>query len=125
MASPESRAPRRRGGYTRADASLLGQIGAHRRWATEDGVAGTAKARATYLESFEAGHGCNLCGPRIEIPPDLPAAERRRRGAHLKRAHYLRMAMASHQAKARKKAARERHPRTAKEVADADPAATG
>jgi len=66
----------------------------HDSWArTADPAARTAPARAAAESRFER-----------EVDPDgvLPPEERRRRAEHARKAHYLRMALAS--AKARRKA---------------------
>ena len=73
------------------DHSLAGRLGGLTRAATHDGLTVTAKARGTFSASFQDGHGCAVCN-RIEIPPDLPPAERERRSVALRRLHYTRIA---------------------------------
>ena len=82
-----------------ARASLLGRIGAHRLHATHDSRETTAKARETFLASFER-----------EVDPGyvLPEAERARRAAHARKAHFARLALRSVEVR-----------RVAKEAADA------
>lgn len=84
--------------------SLAGRVGGFARAAKHDGREMTAKARATFAESFLAGHACRVC-PAIEFPPDLLPAERERRAEALRRAHYARVALASARSRSKKKAA--------------------
>jgi hypothetical protein len=67
-------------------AALIGRIGAHRLHATHDSREVTAPARAAFRDSFER-----------EVDPDfvLPEAERKRRAAHARKAHYARLALKS------------------------------
>ena len=76
--SPGSRSP--------ADRALAGRIGALRLHATHDPRATTANARRAFLDAFE----------RV-VDPDgvLPAAERTRRAAYARRAHFARLARLS------------------------------
>jgi len=86
--------PPRVSGRTAAEKSLHGRMAVHDSWArTADPAARTAPARAAAESRFER-----------EVDPDgvLPPEERRRRAEHARKAHYLRMALAS--AKARRKA---------------------
>ena len=71
--------------------SLSGRIGAHALHATHDPRETTRAARAAFLDSFER-----------EADPDgvLSPEERRRRAKHLRKAHFLRLALKS--AKARR-----------------------
>jgi hypothetical protein len=72
---------------------LAGRVGAYQRWAfTEDRRAATAAARAAFLDRFER-----------EVDPDgtLAPAERARRAAYARKAHFTRMAYLS--AKARRR----------------------
>ena len=80
-----------------ADLALRGRIGAHLLHARYDSRVLTAPARAAFLASFERA-----------VDPDglLPADERRRRAAHLRAAHFARLARLS--ALARRKRARRR-----------------
>ena len=73
---------------------MRAKLAAHTRWAHEDPVAGTAKARAKFLESFID-----------QVDPDrvLPEAERLRRAESARSAHFSRLAYAS--ARARRKRA--------------------
>lgn len=68
------------------DLALRGRIGAHLLHARYDSRALTANARAAFLSSFERA-----------VDPDgvLPAEERRRRAAHLRAAHFARLARLS------------------------------
>ena len=63
-----------------------GRLGAHIAHSRNDPRAMTAPARGAFLSSFER-----------QADPDgiLPVAERMRRAEHLKRAHFLRMALKS------------------------------
>ena len=63
-----------------------GRLGAHAAHSRNDPRAMTAAARGAFLSSFER-----------QADPDgiLPVAERMRRAEHLKRAHFLRMALKS------------------------------
>ncbi len=81
-----------------ADLALRGRIGAHLLHARYDSRVLTAPARAAFLASFERA-----------VDPDgvLPADERRRRAAHLRAAHFARLARLSAQAR-RARAARRR-----------------
>ena len=65
---------------------LRGRIGAHIAHSRNDPRAMTSAARGAFLSSFER-----------QADPDgiLPVAERMRRAEHLKRAHFLRMALKS------------------------------
>ena len=74
-----------------------GRLGAHAAHSRNDPRAMTSAARTAFLSSFE----------RIADPDGvLPDAERLRRAEHLKKAHFLRLAMKS--ASARKARARRR-----------------
>ena len=69
--------------------SLRARALAFRRSALYDGATVTANARQVYRNSFTDGHGpCSLCGPRVEIPAELPLAERTRRSRALRSAHF-------------------------------------
>lgn len=74
-----------------SERSLKARIAAHEKWARQDPVAGTAKARTAFLGRFER-----------EVDPDglLSPAERARRAEHALKAHMTRLALAS--AKARR-----------------------
>jgi len=67
-------------------AAAIGRIGAHVSHSRHDSREITAKARATFHDSFER-----------EVDPDfvLPEAERQRRAKHARKAHYARMALKS------------------------------
>jgi hypothetical protein len=71
--------------------ALRGRLGGLVRSATHDGATVTKAARSTFTDSFRVGHGCSVCPP-IEIPIDLPANERARRAAVLRKLHYTRVA---------------------------------
>jgi len=73
-----------------------GRIGAHVAHSRNDPRKMTAAARDAFLSSFE----------RLADPDGiLPVAERMRRAGHLKKAHFLRLAMKSAKARARSRAA--------------------
>lgn len=79
--------------YTRHGA----QIAAHTRWAhTADRSAATAPARTAFIARFE-----RLVDPEGVLSP----AERSKRAESAKKAHMLRLAVASAAARARRKAA--------------------
>jgi hypothetical protein len=69
-----------------AELALRGRIGAHLLHARYDSRALTAHARATFLASFERA---------VDPEGRLPADERRRRAAHLRAAHFTRLARLS------------------------------
>lgn len=72
---------------TPSERTLRARIAAHESWAaTPDPAARTAPARAAFLDSFER-----------QADPDgvLEPAERARRAAHLRSAHFARLALAS------------------------------
>lgn len=79
---------------TATERSQRARIAAHTKWAHEDPVAGTAKARATFLQRFldevDAAH------------PGLDELERHRRAEHLKSAYFARLALASARARRKK-----------------------
>lgn len=74
-----------------SERSLRARLAAHERWARQDPVAGTAKARQAFLARFER-----------EVDPEgaLSPAERARRAEHARKAYFTRLALAS--AKARR-----------------------
>jgi hypothetical protein len=76
-----------------ADLALRGRIGAHLLHARYDSKVLTAPARAAFLAGFERA-----------VDPDgrLPADERRRRAAHLRAAHFARLARLSALARRRR-----------------------
>jgi hypothetical protein len=78
---------------TPSELSQRARIAAHSKWAKNDPVEGTAKARATFLQRF-----------LDEVDPGrtLPELERLRRAEHAKSAYFARLAFKS--AKARRKA---------------------
>lgn len=77
---------------TAAERSLRARLGAHALWAqTEDRAARTVAARRGFQRRFE-----NQVDPEGLLDP----AERARRAEHLRKAHMLRLSMAS--AKARR-----------------------
>ncbi len=81
-----------------AERTLRARIAANAKWAHTDPVAGTAKARAKFLESF-----------LDEVDPDrvLPEAERLRRAENARAAHFTRMAFKSAKARRQRKSAKE------------------
>ncbi|MFJ8685064.1 hypothetical protein [Micromonospora wenchangensis] len=82
------------------DAALIAKLAAHVKWAAcPDRTAATAAARKAYADRWEKA-----------VDPDntLPEAERARRAAHAKSAHYMRMALKSHEARRNNTAARKR-----------------
>lgn len=78
------------------------RLGGYATAARYDGHAINAKARATYRDSFRAGHGCKLC-PAFTMPEGLPEAEVARRAEALRRGHFTRLAIASSRARAKRK----------------------
>lgn len=74
--------------------ALRGRIGAHLLHATHDSLRLTARAREAFLAGFER-----------QVDPDglLPADERRRRAAHLRAAHFARLARRSAMVRAKRK----------------------
>ena len=89
-------------------ASLLGRLGAHVAHSRHDSKTLTAKARETFLARFEQ-----------EVDPDrvLPAAERRRRAEHARKAYFARLAGASARARKKKKDAAGVEPAASEEAA--------
>lgn len=77
---------------TPAERSLRASIASHSKWAHTDPTEGTKAARAAFLDRFDR-----------EADPDgtLDPAERARRAAHLRSAHFKRLAMKSAQARRR------------------------
>ena len=78
---------------TPAERSLLGKYAVERSWAqTEDRTARTAAARAAFDRKFDD-----------EVDPDrvLDPAERARRAAHARKAHFAKLALASSKARRR------------------------
>ncbi len=84
-------------GIDRADRALRGRIGAYRLHATHDSRETSKPGRVAFLASFE-----RLVDPDGSLPP----AERIRRAAHARSAHFARLAYLS--AKARRRRARRR-----------------
>lgn len=76
--------------------TLRAKLAAHTRWATEDPVAGTEKARRAFRDSFEN-----------KVDPDgvLHPAERARRAEQARKAHYTRLALKSARARRAKRGA--------------------
>jgi hypothetical protein len=76
-----------------SERSLRARIAAHTRWSRSDPVAGTAAARAAFLDRFER-----------EVDPDglLSNAERARRAASLRKAYFTRLALKSARSRARR-----------------------
>lgn len=74
-----------------AERVLAGRIGAHERWAREsDRTAATAPARQAFADRFER---------EVDPTNTLPPAERAIRAAHAKKAYFLRLSLASAQAR--------------------------
>src|SRR5438067_1947749 len=71
---------------TPAERRLRAQLGAHAMHARNDPKKTTAKARAAFLDGFEA---------KADPTGVLPVEERRRRAEHLRKAHFTRLALAS------------------------------
>jgi hypothetical protein len=78
---------------TPTERSLRAKAAAHTKWAHHDPVAGTAKARATFLQSFI---------DKVDPDRTLPEAERLRRAESARSAHFADLAYRS--ARARRKA---------------------
>lgn len=77
---------------TPAQRSLRAHLAAHEKWAkATDPSAATAPARAAFLDRFER-----------QVDPDgiLAPAERSRRAAHARKAHFSRLALQSSRARA-------------------------
>jgi hypothetical protein len=70
----------------------IARIAALSRSATESGRDRLAAANATYRESFNVSHECNVC-KRVDIDQELPAEEIARRGAALYRRHMQALAL--------------------------------
>jgi hypothetical protein len=66
-------------------------------WAAQyDAPAAAAHARAVKAAGWLFGHGCSVCGERINIPTDLETKERKRRADVLRKRHYSLLAMRRH-----------------------------
>jgi hypothetical protein len=78
---------------TPKERSLLARVAACERWAREDGVAGTEKARAKSPGQLAYWHD--------KVDPDrvLDEAERARRAESARKAHFTRLALASARAR--------------------------
>jgi hypothetical protein len=85
-------------GLDRSDRALRGRIGAYRMHATHDSRETSKPGRRAFMASFE----------RL-VDPDgiLPPAERARRAAHARSAHFAKLAYLSAKAR-RKRSARRR-----------------
>ena len=84
---------------TPSERSLRARLAVHTSWAnTPDPSSRTAPARAAALARFER-----------EVDPEgvLPEVERRRRAEHAKKAYFLRLALASAQARRKGAASRD------------------
>jgi hypothetical protein len=81
--------------------ALYSRLGGFATAAGHDSRAINAKARSTYRESFRIGHRCKLC-PAFLMPEGLPESEVDRRSKALRRAHYVRLAIASGKARRRR-----------------------
>jgi hypothetical protein len=84
--------------------ALRGRLGGLATAARHDGRTMTSVARATYRDSFRAGHECASCGSTV-IPPGLSESEVQRRADALFRGHMARLAYASSLKRSRKAAA--------------------
>ena len=75
---------------SKAEVSLASSIAAHIKWSQHDPVEGTAAARAAFNDRFER-----------DADPDgvLHDDERARRAAHLRKAYFQRLALASARAR--------------------------
>lgn len=80
---------------TREYLRRTGRNGGLKYAATNDVHAAMAKARAAREAAWLYGHGCSVCGERIEISTDLPYQERKRRAEALKKRHYVLMGQSS------------------------------
>ena len=82
---------------TAAQRRMRARAAAHARWAKEDGVEGTAKARAAFMSKFEQ-----------QVDPDgvLPEEERQRRATAARKAHFTTLALKSSQARSERAAQR-------------------
>jgi hypothetical protein len=96
MPAEEINRATRRSGLTPEQRSLRARLAVTTRWANQDPVAGTAKARAASPGSIAYWER------KVDPNGDLPDDERRRRAACAKRAHFQRLALKS--SLARKKA---------------------
>jgi hypothetical protein len=70
--------------------SLRARLAAHTKWSQHDRVEGTAAARRTFLDRFEA---------MVDPERVLPEAERRRRAESARKAYFTRLALASSRAR--------------------------
>lgn len=70
---------------SRAEVARLGGLARAKLY---DGREVTAKARATFIESFLAGHVCKVC-PEVVLPADMTPVERQRRADELHALHYV------------------------------------
>jgi hypothetical protein len=84
----------------RAERALRGRIGAYRLHATHDSRETSKPGRVAFMASFD-----RLVDPDGSLPP----AERARRAAHARSAHFAKLAYLS--VRARRKGARRRSPR--------------
>jgi len=75
-----------------SERSLRARIAAHTRWSRDDPIAGTAAARAAFLDRFVR-----------EVDPDgvLPETERFRRAQSARKAYFARLALKSARARRR------------------------
>jgi hypothetical protein len=86
--------PQTNSSLTPTERSLRAQIAAHESWAnTDDPSARTANARKAMLDKFET-----------QVDPDgkLTPAERAKRAAHARKAHFKRLALKSAQVRRRR-----------------------
>src|SRR5258707_766713 len=98
MCSPRGTgvAARRGESLTPEQRSLRSRMAAYTRWANEDAYAGTAAARAAGPSSL------SYWERKVDPDGSLTDTERRRRAEAAKKAHFLRLAIASAEARRRK-----------------------
>jgi hypothetical protein len=73
---------------------LRSRLGGYATAARVDPLINTAKARATFLDSFLTGHACAVC-PTWVMPEGLAPDEALRRARAARKAHFTRLAMRS------------------------------
>jgi len=84
------------GRLTAGERTLRARIAAHAKWSAADPVAGTAKARAAFLERFI---------DQVDPRRDLPESERLRRAESKRSEYFARLAFASAKARRARSAA--------------------
>jgi hypothetical protein len=88
-------------GLDRSDRALRGRIGAYRLHATHDSRETSRPGREAFMATFE-----RLVDPEGNLPP----AERARRAAHARSAHFAKLAYLSARARRRRSARRRGEP---------------